>query len=173
MTRTQTAITYDDGGADLSQNERYRYRLWRSWGPGSRCAFVMLNPSTADASKDDATIRRCIGYARLWRFDGIEVVNLFALRSTNPKILYRYDNEFCKGPANDDAIADAANSSSLVVCAWGNHGGLYKRSQSVLIQLRHRCVPQALAVTKQDQPAHPLFLNSNLKPFSWDGRDRR
>ncbi|TMF61888.1 MAG: DUF1643 domain-containing protein, partial [Chloroflexi bacterium] len=68
-------------GATFSADRRYRYRLWRRWdGARPVVAFVMLNPSTADARRDDPTIRRCIGFAKSWGFGGVEVVNLFAYR---------------------------------------------------------------------------------------------
>jgi hypothetical protein len=72
-------------GATFSKDRRYRYRLWRSWGdPELRCVFVGLNPSTADESNDDPTIRKCVGFAKLWGFGAVDVVNLFAFRSTDP-----------------------------------------------------------------------------------------
>lgn len=62
--------------AVLSDDGQYRYQLERTWGFGDAVTFVMLNPSTADARKDDPTIRRCLSYARSWGYDGIRVVNL-------------------------------------------------------------------------------------------------
>ena len=152
-------------GAELSSDGRYRYRLWRSWGPGSRCIWIMLNPSTADASVDDPTIRKCMGFAKRWGHDGIEVVNLFALRSTNPRMLYSADDPV--GPGNNEAILSAARSWSYVVCGWGNHGGLHNRSAQVVRLLRGECVLTALCVTKQSQPGHPLYVSYENSAQHW------
>src|SRR5579859_5937119 len=96
-------------GATFSACRTYRYRLWRSWEPrGSRCVFVGLNPSTADESTDDATIRKCVGFAKRWGFGAIEVVNLFAyagVRSTDPRSLLGVSDPV--GPDNDGTM-DAA-----------------------------------------------------------------
>lgn len=69
--------------ATISDCGKYRYRLSRIWEPGRPVAtFVMLNPSTADATNDDATIRKCMGFARRWNLGGIHVGNLFAYRAS-------------------------------------------------------------------------------------------
>jgi len=78
--------------AVISKCGRYRYLLTRKWGKRTDFAtFVMLNPSTADGFRDDATIRKCIGFAKRWGFDGIQVVNLFAWRSRDPLDLLAND----------------------------------------------------------------------------------
>jgi hypothetical protein len=59
---------------------------------------LLLNPSTADATADDPTIRRCRGFARLWGCAGITVA-LYALRATDAAALWRHSDP--KGPEND------------------------------------------------------------------------
>ena len=77
---------FAQSGATISPCGIYRYRLWRRWGEGRSCVFVMLNPSTADALVDDNTIRSCVRLAQELGFGGIIVVNLFALRSWQRQI---------------------------------------------------------------------------------------
>lgn len=102
---------------------RYRYSLRRRWdAAGARVAFVLLNPSTADGRRDDPTIRRCIGFAREWGFGGLEVVNLFACRSTHPGGLRSAQDPV--GPENDRFLAAAWDRADRVIVAWGNHGAL-------------------------------------------------
>lgn len=55
--------------ARFSSCQNYRYSLWRTWSgllPNSRgyAMFVGLNPSTADETNDDPTIRRCMAFAK-------------------------------------------------------------------------------------------------------------
>lgn len=148
--------------AEFSPCERYRYRLGRYWDnhlspDESWVTFLMLNPSTADASIDDPTIRRCIGSGRDWGFRRVEIVNIFALRSTDPKNLRRVDDPV--GPGNDAAILDACQGASLVVVAWGNHGMYLNRGNSVLGTLRSCGITtKAFGMTGKNQPLHPLYL---------------
>jgi len=115
-------------GAVISDCGTYRYALARYWGPGPELAFVMLNPSTADASVDDPTIRRCMGFARRENLGGIVVANLFALRATDPSAL-KASHVFAFGAGNYDALTnvalDAAESHLPVVCAWGAGGSIH------------------------------------------------
>src|SRR5271154_3410516 len=76
--------------ADISEDGLYRYWLTRTWDPTKPVLnWIMLNPSTADANKDDATIRRCMNFAKHWHYGGIAVYNLFAFRATDPKVLLK------------------------------------------------------------------------------------
>ena len=154
--------------ADISPCGRYRYRLERWWGEGDPVVFVMLNPSTADAGKDDATIRRCVGFAESWGFSGLIVVNLFAWRATEPRNIPRY-KATAIGPHGDAAIRAAVHRSSTVVCAWGAHGKLHGRGADVLDLLRQHCRPKMLRMTGTGQPCHPLYLPADLSPIDMPG----
>lgn len=150
--------------AALSSCRRYRYSLVRRWAPQlGDVNFIMLNPSTADAESDDPTIRRCLGYARRWRYGGIVVTNLFAWRATDPAELARAPDPI--GPHNDRLLEDAARSARLVVCAWGNHGRLNDRARAVVRLLSFlQPVPlHCLAITGAGQPAHPLYQRGDLQ----------
>ncbi len=125
----------------------------------------MLNPSTADAERDDPTIRRCAGFARSWGFGGMTVVNLFALRATDPARLRRARDPV--GRDNDRHIAAAA-SAGLVVVAWGVHGRLGERDRAVLALLSG-CRPGCLGTTRGGHPRHPLYLPAatRCRPFAF------
>jgi hypothetical protein len=147
----------------------YRYFLRRTWSNDAShgtCCFIMLNPSTADAMKDDPTIRRCQAFAQSFGCDTLEVVNLFALRSPAPVVLYKAPRDEIVGPSNDHYIMKTAYRARFVICAWGQHGKLFDRGSEVLAMLRAAHVyPQALRINAGGQPAHPLYLPADLEPF--------
>ena len=73
------------GTARISRCKRYRYELTRTWDEAAgTCAFVCLNPSTADARVDDPTLRRCIGFAKSWGYGRVVMLNAYAYRATDP-----------------------------------------------------------------------------------------
>lgn len=71
----------EGNGALISSCRTWRYLLWRTWDSRPRVVWIMCNPSTADAGTDDATIRKCCGFARRWDAGGIVVINVCALRA--------------------------------------------------------------------------------------------
>ena len=84
---------YGESGAIFSECKKYRYLLWRKWGKSPHSKYVMfvgLNPSTADESIDDPTIRRCICFAKDWGYDGLFMANLFAYRATYPVDMFKF-----------------------------------------------------------------------------------
>lgn len=146
--------------AVISDCGTYRYRLSRVWGDGCLLPFCMLNPSTADASEDDPTIRRCISFARREGFAGIEVVNLFAYRATSPKAMFAAAFSF--GPDNYShlrAVAEAAKEyGAPIVCAWGtNASGREAIDIFRSVGAEMRC----LGKTKDGRPRHPLYVKGD------------
>ncbi len=150
-------------GATFDATGTYRYLLWRTWNPAAdRVLFVMLNPSTADATRDDPTIRRCIAFARAWGHGGVEVVNLFAWRSTSPSLLRIAPDPV--GPDNDRVLMDACGRAARIVFAWGNHGSFWGRDRQVKSLLGGQTF--CLGFTRTGQPRHPLYLRqtTGLQP---------
>ena len=156
-------------GAVFSLCGKYRYALHRQWMGGKNVAcFIMLNPSTADATQDDPTIRRCVNYAKTWGFETLSVLNIFAYRSTDPDALHRLSESQAIGPENDDYIVAVAAIATLVVCARGTHGYLFDRGVKVRNALQSKGVmPHVLRFTKDGHPAHPLYLPKTLEPKPW------
>lgn len=155
--------------AFLSECKKYRYSLTRIWDESKpKVMFVMLNPSTADGTQDDPTIRRCIGFAKSWGYGGMHVCNLFAYRATDPKELLKVDNPF--GDQNIWVTRNLVDEVEIVVCAWGNEPIIRKilkdKSPFVLIDF---CLPKChtLKESVNGTPMHPLYLSKELKPNKW------
>jgi hypothetical protein len=162
--------------AVFSACQTYRYRLQEVWGSpglngGDPCqTFLMLNPSTADEMADDPTVARCHKRALTSGFARFEVINLFALRSTDPAALYKHANPI--GPDNNTAILQCAQSTlasgGQLICAWGNHGQFKQRADDVMAMLRAAGIPlHALKTNKNGSPAHPLYLPEGLAPITF------
>jgi hypothetical protein len=133
----------------------------------------MFNPSTATAELDDPTIRRCIGFAKLWGYGRMNIVNLYAIRSTDPKAVARTVDP--EGPMNDFWITRAAQESREIICAWGcaqHVPSVNARVKRVidLIELEAFSVQlNCLGYRKDGHPRHPLMLSykSPRQQFFW------
>jgi len=147
-------------GAIFSICDQHRFSLWRKWSAGKRMIlFIMLNPSTADAERNDPTIARCIQFAKDWRFDGLFVGNLFSLRSTHPKLLYEHPTPVVD--LNNYFIDLMAELSSEVIFAWGNYGALKNQGTLMLHKFIDGLV---LEVNKSGNPKHPLYIKKTAEP---------
>lgn len=149
----------------------YRYRLDRRLRlSGERTVvFAMLNPSTADGRRDDPTLRRCMGYANDWDFDRLVVVNLFALRATDPSALLTAGDPV--GPLNDrylaEAVDEAMPNDDAVIVAWGAHQMADARARAVAHILCRRGPVMCLGATRDGHPKHPLYVRRDVMPAVW------
>lgn len=154
-----------ESGATFDLTATYRYRLWREWDAAlPKVGFVMLNPSRADATENDPTIRRCIGFAKGWGYGGLEVGNLFAYRATHPKKLCEVADPV--GSENDEYLKKLVNHVDRVILAWGNHGSLQGRDRAVLGLFQDAPI-YCLGITKFQHPTHPLYLKSTVLPVQY------
>ncbi len=157
---------FEQSGAIFSPCGAYRTRLWRRWGSERPAVFCMLNPSTADATANDPTVERCERRARAMGFGGLEVVNLFALRSTDPRALYQHPEPI--GPDNTAAILEACAGAGLVICAWGAHGKYLNRGRFVRHTMQQHGVGlHVLALNRDGTPKHPLYVGYDVQPSPW------
>lgn len=156
----------------LSEDRKYRYTLWRDgWDSlNDDCrerdnfvVFIGLNPSTADENKDDPTIRRCVGFAKAWEYDALCMMNLFAYRATDPRIMKSKDRPV--GDENDKYISQICKSAGLVIAAWGVNGTFLGRNDEVRALVDGL---QCLGKTKDGHPRHPLYVRGNVVPCAYD-----
>lgn len=147
----------------------YRYRLTRLWDDGApRLAFVMLNPSTASEKVNDPTIARCEKRARLLGFGGLDVVNLFAFRATDPSVLRAAEAPI--GPDNDAFLSRACAEAQMVLAAWGVHGRHQGRDvQALPLLTAHPRKLHTLGLTRHGLPRHPLYVSYAQRPQPWCG----
>lgn len=154
--------------AVLSDDGLYRYRLERRWDIGPTATWVMLNPSTADGEVDDQTIRRCVAFTKAAGYGSLVVVNLYALRATNPAELAAHPDPV--GRANLAAVRGALFECALVVAAWGSHP--MARRSTIRLKLREM-VPDTrpvvcLGKSGRGDPLHPARLGNDrvFLPFA-------
>jgi hypothetical protein len=149
--------------AFISQCKKYRYTLTRG-GPMKVLPFIMLNPSTADESLDDPTIRRCRNFAITFGYNGIVVVNLYAFRATKPSDLWLADDPI--GPLNDFFLTTIARSPE-VVCAWGANARQDRVDEVVKLLKFNGTQLRCLGVTKDNAPRHPLYIKNSQPLIDW------
>lgn len=161
------------GLATYSDCRKYRYTLRRSLSRADgHVVWILLNPSTATEEVNDPTVAKCCGYTQRAGYGMAIVVNLFALRSTDPKAL---KTSFAQGISpigheNDRTIVEAAISASMVICGWGRYGDLWNRGRYVTNLLLHNGLTDKLHYLKllgDNTPGHPLYIKNSLIPQPW------
>jgi hypothetical protein len=162
----------------ISPCGKYRYRLRRGWRsapsplskPGGSVLWIMLNPSTADATVNDNTIRRCISFTRSWGYSELMVGNLYALRSTNPAGLWVVDDPY--GPENREHVYDMASTAALIVAAWGRHAHKGDADPMADLLSVHGDV-WCLGLNANGSPKHPLMLPAETERILFAPKMRR
>lgn len=155
--------------AEFSECGTYRYTLTRQLSTPLRwvrpALFIMLNPSTADAVNNDPTIRRCISFAEREACTHLTVVNLFALRATDPRELKKHKDPV--GPDNDTHIWNmiAQHRHGITVAAWGAHPFAKERERFILDNSYGDI--HCLGTTKSGSPRHPLYVKSDQPLVEW------
>ena len=162
-------------GAVFSEDKRYRYLLWRNWIPDNqrRLLWVMLNPSTANATHDDPTLASCRRISAHQGYGGLEIVNLFAYRTTDPQQL----GSTCDpvGIENDECLELVVKAPTDIVVAWGELGVFRDRDCEVLDLLSQNASGPllCLGLLPNGCPRHPLYMPESTQPLPYLGYKKR
>lgn len=158
-----------ESGAEFSPCGCYRNKLWRIWDERLPIALLlMLNPSKAGANEGDPTIDRSCVRFKLLGFGGFYVGNLFAFKSTDPRVMLAADDPV--GPDNDAAILEMVDLTSKIICAWGKDGAHRGRAAAVMAMLRDHDLYALKVSDVTGQPWHPLYLPYDLQPALFRGK---
>lgn len=158
---TATEAHKEDNHAIFSPCGKYRYVLWRKWAPGPYIMFIGLNPSTANATSDDHTIRRVKRFAKDWGYGGVYMLNLFAIVSSDPAILKTHPDPL---GANNEWLKTYADKCATICFAWGNFKEAVERAKQV-----EAMFPTAvcLGFNQNGSPKHPLFVAANTSQINY------
>jgi hypothetical protein len=162
-------MNYLTSTAKLSADGAYRYMLLRRWRADGTppVIFAMLNPSTADGQTDDPTIRRCVRFANRWGHGGLIVINLYALRTSDPHHLRNHPDAV--GPDNDKCLAThlwwADHHDAPLVVAWGIGADPTRVERFLAMPGAERA--QCLGVTADGSPRHPLYMRADTELRPW------
>ncbi len=151
----------------------YRYTLTRTWDETlPKLMYLGHNPSTADHTKEDATSRRFLGFARLWGYGSYTTVNVAALRARDKKELPKHADPF--GPRNQEFISESAEKADKIVVCCGTPSWEHGRAKAVrlfawlssafnLYGVRDQGEEEP-KLTKDGFPVHLLYQPSSMKP---------
>ncbi|MDB5149205.1 MAG: hypothetical protein JWQ57_3225 [Mucilaginibacter sp.] len=160
MERIEQLFGYNNG-AKFSECGKHRLVLWRIWDDIKPLVmFIGLNPSTANATVDDPTIRRVRAMANSWGYGGVYMLNLFTFISTDPAKL---NIEFGNHPDSDFYLEITADIVEKIVCAWGNFEvhGRDKKVKGMFNRV------YALHINNNGSPKHPLYVKANTELINY------
>lgn len=150
----------------------FRYRMERMWDDSLPwITWVMLNASTADAQRDDATTRKVVAFSRGFACGAVWIVNLFAFRSPSPRSLRKAADPV--GPRNSKHLAEVLDSVDDIVVAWGAEAMAREPGERFawLAEQANRKL-LCLGTTVRGAPRHPLYLPAATKLEAWKAEDQ-
>lgn len=153
--------------AGISSCKKYRWWLWRRWSDLPLVIWIMMNPSTADHTKNDPTIFKIIRYSTRWGYGAALILNVYAYRTSRQENLPQSMRE-ALGRSNRwwiRTIMKFAKQKNLkIICAWGakhHSAGMLVRYQAARLRVKLHCLELSL----EGEPKHPLYLKESLDPI--------
>jgi hypothetical protein len=158
-------------GAKFSECRNYRYALWRIWDDSKPLVmFIGLNPSTANESGDDPTIRRVRAISKNLGYGGVYMMNCFPFVSTDPDALRDYDKTISQQHhfmVNNRELKEVAEKCRDIVFAWGNFKVVKDLGRDIEL-IRVFQDAKALHINKNGSPKHPLYCKTDIQPVQFN-----
>lgn len=152
-------------GANFSIGGDHRYSLWRIWNNSKpKVIFIGLNPSTANESVDDPTIRKVKKFANDWGYGGVHMMNLFTQVTPYPNELRLHDDDQIIQNRNRVIALAEQENIKLIVFAWGNFKEATEQGRYFADCLNGYCLGQ----NKNGSPKHPLYIHSKTQPIKFN-----
>lgn len=149
------------GTAHIDGNHRYSLsRCWDDRFPA--VMFIGVNPSRADATYNDATIIRCINFARTWGYGSLWFGNLYSFRTPYPSELIKNIDTAYNQTTNAE-LEKMIVQCDRIICAWGSWTFIKERAKDVLALVMQHKAPYCLGCNRDGQPKHPLYLAKNTQ----------
>ena len=151
-----------NSGADFSNDKTHRFSLWRTWDlekPKAMC--IGLNPSNANAGRNDPTIRILIKMLMKLGYGGFYMMNCWTFVASKPELLQH--NEI-SDKRNDYLITVTASKCKDVIFAWGDFKVIKEKGRDKeLIEMFPNA--KCFGKSKSGSPLHPLAMSQR------NGRD--
>jgi hypothetical protein len=158
-----TLLTDNRSGAIFSECRKYRYALWRIWDENKPLVmFIGLNPSTANETGDDPTIRRVKSMAKSWGYGGVYMMNLFAYVSTDPAKLLLPE---ALDKVNEYHLLATSQKCRKIIFAWGNFKEAEQQGRKIADVFPNA---YALHINKNGSPKHPLYCRADVQPVLYN-----
>jgi len=146
---------FENSGADFSNDGKYRYKLWRIWDESlPRAMCIGLNPSTANADKNDQTISYLILMLKKLGYGGFYMMNCWAYITSNPRML---KHNPMSDEWNNNVIALTARECQDVIFSWGGFDIIKDTGRGAELA---GMFPEAKCFgwNKDGSPFHPLAM---------------
>ena len=147
----------------IFNDERTHRFLWkRVWDSKDKpiACVIMLNPCIADNIITDTTTSLVVNnIARLEKYGGVNIVNLFSLLTS--KLNFRWNSdEDLNNPENDAYIKKAALESDVIILAWGKSADsnqrIAARAEHVVAMLAEYKDKMMIITDGEKKSIHPL-----------------
>jgi hypothetical protein len=161
--------------AIFSPDRKLRYVVTRKLGESSRVlAAIGLNPSKADAFRNDPTVKRCINFAAAWGCGLYVMLNASAFRATEPSDMAAAarDGIDVVGPHNATFIAavfELLGADDVALAAWGVNAEFARVQRIAGLAYGAGIQLACLGMTKSGAPRHPLYVHGSTMPQPWSG----